>query len=263
MLFVKGAAVAQAQTQTAAASQIPICKDTVFQKTAGQAIIPGMAQRAGGFAQMSANFVGAESLRNHMFKTLPNQSPMDTSISKASKTLPSSTGDVSGFMASRKRPTINQRSSQLQMTYKSNGLHGMMNMSVSGRKITRSSNVAMHAGFSTSGVPLTRKTDTNSQDEFTITHLDNKVENPWGFRRQTTVMMAEATLNQDNFVPDMQRRTIMNLVLLGGAAVPVRWMGGGFIYFFVPPKGASGGGALKALDANGDVVKNKAWLAAQ
>ena len=75
-------------------------------------------------------------------------------------------------------------------------------------------------------------------------------------------MMAEAALNQDDFVPDMQRRTIMNLVLLGGAAVPVGWMGGGFIYFLVPPKGASGGGALKALDANGDIVKNKAWLAA-
>ena len=56
-------------------------------------------------------------------------------------------------------------------------------------------------------------------------------------------MMAEAALNQDDFVPDMQRRTIMNLVLLGGAAVPVGWMGGGFIYFLVPPKGASGGGA--------------------
>ena len=39
----------------------------------------------------------------------------------------------------------------------------------------------------------------------------------------------------DGFVPDMQRRTIMNLVLLGGAGVPVLWLGGGFVYFFVPP----------------------------
>ena len=43
----------------------------------------------------------------------------------------------------------------------------------------------------------------------------------------------------DGFVPDMQRRTIMNLVLLGGAGVPVLWMGGGFVYFFVPPSGWS------------------------
>ena len=54
----------------------------------------------------------------------------------------------------------------------------------------------------------------------------------------------------------------MNLVLLGGAAVPVGWMGGGFIYFFVPAAGSGGGGALKALDANGDVVKLEPWLKA-
>lgn len=54
----------------------------------------------------------------------------------------------------------------------------------------------------------------------------------------------------------------MNLVLLGGAAVPVGWMGGGFVYFFVPPSKGGGSGALKALDANGDVVKLGAWKAA-
>ena len=75
-------------------------------------------------------------------------------------------------------------------------------------------------------------------------------------------MMAEAALNSDDFVPDMQRRSIMNLVLLGGAAVPVGWMAGGFIYFFVPASGGGGGGALKALDANGDVVKAEAWATA-
>jgi len=73
--------------------------------------------------------------------------------------------------------------------------------------------------------------------------------------------MAEAVLDGDDFVPDMQRRTIMNLVLLGGAALPLGWMGGGFIYFFVPPAKSGGEGALKALDANGDVVLSKAWLA--
>jgi cytochrome b6-f complex iron-sulfur subunit len=74
-------------------------------------------------------------------------------------------------------------------------------------------------------------------------------------------MMAAASA--DEFVPDMQRRTIMNLVLLGGAAVPVGWMGGGFIYFFVPPTGGGGGGALTALDANGDAVKASAWTKAR
>jgi cytochrome b6-f complex iron-sulfur subunit len=65
----------------------------------------------------------------------------------------------------------------------------------------------------------------------------------------------------DGFVPDMQRRTIMNLVLLGVAAVPVAWLGGGFGYFFVPPSKGGGGGALAALDAKGDAVKAKDWAA--
>ena len=51
----------------------------------------------------------------------------------------------------------------------------------------------------------------------------------------------------------------MNLVLLGGAAVPVGWMAGGVVLFFLPPSGGGGTGALKALDANGDVVKIEAW----
>jgi cytochrome b6-f complex iron-sulfur subunit len=63
------------------------------------------------------------------------------------------------------------------------------------------------------------------------------------------------------FVPDMQRRTIMNLVLLGGAAVPVAWLGGGFVYFFVPPSGGGAGAGLVAKDALGDDVTEKGWQA--
>ena len=66
----------------------------------------------------------------------------------------------------------------------------------------------------------------------------------------------------DDFVPDMQRRTIMNLVLLGGAGVPVLWLGGGFVYFFVPPSAGGGGGGLTAKDALGDDVTTAAWAKA-
>merc|ERR1711881_585480 len=62
----------------------------------------------------------------------------------------------------------------------------------------------------------------------------------------------------DDFVPDMQRRTIMNLVLLGGAGVPVLWLLGGFVFFFIPAGGAGGGGGLIAKDALGDDVKGDA-----
>merc|ERR1719460_1219320 len=63
----------------------------------------------------------------------------------------------------------------------------------------------------------------------------------------------------DGFVPDMQRRTIMNLVLLGGAGVPVLWLAGGFVYFFIPATGGGGGGGLIAKDALGDDVKGEDW----
>jgi cytochrome b6-f complex iron-sulfur subunit len=74
-------------------------------------------------------------------------------------------------------------------------------------------------------------------------------------RAGNPVMAAAA----DDFVPDMQRRTIMNLVLLGGAGVPVLWLGGGFVYFFVPPSGGGGGGGVSALDAQGDAVVAAEW----
>merc|ERR1719218_118647 len=68
-----------------------------------------------------------------------------------------------------------------------------------------------------------------------------------------------AAAGADDFVPDMQRRTIMNLVLLGGAAVPVGWLGGGFVLFFLPAGGGGGGGGLVAKDALGDDVTVAGW----
>ena len=60
-------------------------------------------------------------------------------------------------------------------------------------------------------------------------------------------------------LPDPRAEGQVLLVLLGGAAVPVLWLGGGFVYFFVPPSGGGGGGGLAAKDANGDDVKVAAW----
>jgi len=78
---------------------------------------------------------------------------------------------------------------------------------------------------------------------------------PQAPRTAPAVQMASA----DGFVPDMQRRTLMNLVLLGGAGVPVLWMGGGFVYFFVPPGGGGGGAGVTAKDAKGDDVTIAQW----
>ena len=62
------------------------------------------------------------------------------------------------------------------------------------------------------------------------------------------------------FVPDMERRNVMNLVLVAGAALPVGWLGGGFIYFLVPPGGGGGGGGLLAKDALGNEVNVAKWI---
>ncbi len=63
------------------------------------------------------------------------------------------------------------------------------------------------------------------------------------------------------FVPDMQRRTIMNCLLLASVGVPVVWMLGGFLYFLVPPSGSGNANAgLVALDAEGEAVREREWI---
>jgi len=76
-------------------------------------------------------------------------------------------------------------------------------------------------------------------------------------RHYDTLKMSAA---EGELVPDMQRRTIMNLVLLGGAGVPVLWLAGGFIYFLIPPGGGGGGAGLVAKDALGNDVTAAEWI---
>jgi hypothetical protein len=97
----------------------------------------------------------------------------------------------------------------------------------SAKTVSRTDDIKMFAG----GAQVPAFTIKQNQSDI--------VEMPWGMPRCSEAEMAAAA--DDTFVPDMQRRTIMNLVLLGGAAVPVGWMGGGFIYFFVPPAPSGAG----------------------
>merc|ERR1712174_91396 len=62
------------------------------------------------------------------------------------------------------------------------------------------------------------------------------------------------------YVPDMNRRNIMNLLLVGAAGLPATAMAGSFAYFFVPKSAGGGGGLLSAKDALGNDVKNSEWL---
>merc|ERR1719258_228344 len=65
----------------------------------------------------------------------------------------------------------------------------------------------------------------------------------------------------DEFVPDMQKRTLMNLILLGSVALTVGGLGGPFLYYFYPAGIGGGGGGLIAKDALGDDVTFAGWTA--
>tara|TARA_B100001287_G_scaffold17695_1_gene13157 strand:- start:61 stop:780 length:720 start_codon:yes stop_codon:yes gene_type:complete len=75
-----------------------------------------------------------------------------------------------------------------------------------------------------------------------------------------SVSMSASYIPDNNFVPDMQRRIIMNLILLGGAGVPVLWMLTGFIYFFVPPNNNNNNAGILAKDKNGDDILENEWI---
>jgi len=76
-------------------------------------------------------------------------------------------------------------------------------------------------------------------------------------RAPSTPMMAGSA---DAFVPDAEKRGLMNLILLGSVAATVATLGGPFIYYFYPAGlGGSGGGVI-AKDALGDDITFKGWL---
>jgi len=61
-------------------------------------------------------------------------------------------------------------------------------------------------------------------------------------------------------VPDMNKRNIMNLVLLGGISLPVGALGIPYALFFVPKSSGGGSGGQAAKDALGNDVKETEWL---
>mmetsp|Transcript_108723 Transcript_108723/g.272472 ORF Transcript_108723/g.272472 Transcript_108723/m.272472 type:complete len:233 (+) Transcript_108723:90-788(+) len=61
------------------------------------------------------------------------------------------------------------------------------------------------------------------------------------------------------FVPDMQRRTLMNLVVVAATAVPTLVLLGAFAYYFYPNVGGGGGGATVCGDKTGNPVTLEGW----
>ena len=61
-------------------------------------------------------------------------------------------------------------------------------------------------------------------------------------------------------VPDMEKRNLMNLLLLGAISLPSVGMIGPFLYFLVPPGSGSGGAGVNAKDALGNDITMSGWL---
>jgi len=61
-------------------------------------------------------------------------------------------------------------------------------------------------------------------------------------------------------VPDMDKRNTMNLLLVGGAALPVAGLGIPYALFFVPKGAGGGGGGQVAKDALGNDILVSEWM---
>jgi len=67
----------------------------------------------------------------------------------------------------------------------------------------------------------------------------------------------------EEFYIDQERRNLMNLILVGSAAVTVGGLGIPFISFFLPPSSGGGGGGVTAKDALGNDLFAKDYLASK
>mmetsp|Transcript_29418 Transcript_29418/g.58650 ORF Transcript_29418/g.58650 Transcript_29418/m.58650 type:complete len:214 (+) Transcript_29418:44-685(+) len=87
---------------------------------------------------------------------------------------------------------------------------------------------------------------------------------PSPFVAKAKAPVSKVALNDaaaDAFVPDMERRNIMNLILVSSAGATIAGLGGPFVYFFYPPGAGGGGGGTAAKDALGNEITKAGWLA--
>ncbi|CAM6098914.1 unnamed protein product [Calypogeia fissa] len=61
-------------------------------------------------------------------------------------------------------------------------------------------------------------------------------------------------------VPDMGKRQLMNLLLLGAISLPSAGLLGPYLYFLVPPSSGGGGAGVTAMDALGNDITMAGWL---
>ncbi|TMW99254.1 hypothetical protein EJD97_002848 [Solanum chilense] len=78
--------------------------------------------------------------------------------------------------------------------------------------------------------------------------------------KRMKVKCMAASIPADNRVPDMEKRNLMNLLLLGALALPTGGMLVPYATFFAPPGSGGGSGGTPAKDANGNDVVVTEWL---
>jgi len=76
-----------------------------------------------------------------------------------------------------------------------------------------------------------------------------------------SVMKMDAAASEDAFVPDMDRRKLMNSILLGSVGLTVAGLAGPYLYFFVPKSSGGGGAGIAAKDALGNDITVEGWTA--
>eukprot|EP00252_Welwitschia_mirabilis_P021340 TRINITY_DN545_c0_g2_i1.p1 TRINITY_DN545_c0_g2~~TRINITY_DN545_c0_g2_i1.p1 ORF type:complete len:224 (+),score=42.67 TRINITY_DN545_c0_g2_i1:137-808(+) len=78
-------------------------------------------------------------------------------------------------------------------------------------------------------------------------------------KQRSRVLCQAANIAADR-VPDMGKRKLMNLLLLGAVSLPSGALLVGYGSVFVPPGSGSGAGGLVAKDAIGNDIKASEWL---
>lgn len=69
------------------------------------------------------------------------------------------------------------------------------------------------------------------------------------------------TTDEDVFVPDMDRRTALNLILAGSIGVNVLGLAVPYLASFAPPQSGASTGRVTARDVTGSEITVKSWLA--
>ncbi|XP_027169990.1 cytochrome b6-f complex iron-sulfur subunit 1, chloroplastic [Coffea eugenioides] len=82
----------------------------------------------------------------------------------------------------------------------------------------------------------------------------------WGKDQRMKVSCMATSVPADDRVPDMGKRELMNLLLLGAVSLPTAIMVVPYAAFFVPPGLGGGTGGTVAKDALGNDVLADVWL---